>query len=137
MIDLDSANHTNRELELMLEGKKPLAIFCDEITSLPHEEIIPEERFRPHVEAGLFVRGEKTFNGGFHPGLGRDAQIKYVLFALVAEAWRIPAFILVHGVSMSSPRHTEEVERIESALLGYTEEEIDGWCRHLFGGNAT
>ena len=136
MIDLAAANHTNRELELMLAGKKPLAIFYDEISVLPHEEIIPEERFRPHVEAGLFVRGEKTFKGAFHPGLGRDAQIKYVLFARASEAWRIPAFILVHGVSMNASRHTEEVERIESALLGYTKEEIDEWCKYQFSGEA-
>lgn len=136
MIDLEAANHTNRELELMLAGTKPLAIFYDEISVLPNEEVIPEERFRPYVEAGQFVRDEKIFGGRFHPGLGREAQIKYVLFARASEAWRIPAFILVHGVSMQAPRHTEEVERIESALLGYTDEEIDAWCAHQFPRNA-
>jgi hypothetical protein len=98
MIDLIAANHTNRELEVMLEGRKPLAFFCDEINVLPHEEIIPEERFRPYVESGRFVREEIVLNGGFNPRLGRDDQIKYVFFALKEEAWRIPAFILAYKV---------------------------------------
>jgi hypothetical protein len=136
MIDLEAANHTNRELELMLAGTKPLSIFHDEISFLPNEEIIPEEQFRPYVDAGYFVRGEETFKGSFHSGLGRDVQIKYVLFARSAEAWRIPAFILVHGVSMQAKRHTEEIERIESSLLGYTNEEIDAWCIRQFPGSA-
>jgi len=45
VVDLKAANHTNRELELMLAGKKPLAWFYDEISVLPHEKIIPEARF--------------------------------------------------------------------------------------------
>jgi hypothetical protein len=40
----------------MLEGKKPLAFFRDEIGFLPREEIIPEERFRPYVECRLSGR---------------------------------------------------------------------------------
>jgi hypothetical protein len=34
-------------------------------------------------------------------------------------------------------RKTDEgIERIESALLGYTDEEIDAWCKHRFGSRA-
>ena len=135
MIDLQAINHTNRELELMLEGRKPLAVFCDEISVLPHEEIIPEERFRPYVESGIFVRGEGEFNGGFHSGLGRDAIIRYVLFAKKDEAWRIPAYLLMRKVFYKL-RYTEELERIESELLGYEDHEIDAWCDHVFRRNA-
>jgi hypothetical protein len=49
MIDLQAANHTNRELELMLAGRKPLAWFYGEISGLPNEGIIPESRFGPHA----------------------------------------------------------------------------------------
>jgi hypothetical protein len=62
-IDLASANHTNRELELTLEGKKPLAFFRDEIGFLPREEIIPEERFRPYVECRLSGRLDWSLSG--------------------------------------------------------------------------
>jgi hypothetical protein len=78
MIDLAAASHTNRELELMLDRRKPLAVFYDEISCLPHDEIIPEERFRPYVEEGLFVRAETILNFGFDVSLGRDMQVKYV-----------------------------------------------------------
>jgi hypothetical protein len=137
MVDLRAANHTNRELELMLAGKKPLAMFYDEIGGLPNEEIIPEEHFRPYVEAGRFVRDEVVYNQGFHAGLGRDAQIKYVFFALAEEAWRIPALRLVQSVFRRTGRHTEEIERMESSLLGYTAEEVDAWCDHQFRNRRT
>jgi hypothetical protein len=29
-------------------------------------------------------------------------------------------------------RHTKELERIQSELLGYTAEEFDAWCTHQF-----
>lgn len=133
MIDLNAANHTNRELELMLAGKKPLAMFCDEISVLPHEDIIPEGKFCPYLRNGLFVRGEETYTGTFHPGLKRNVRIKYVFFALAEEAWRIPAlsFLLRVRYRMDS-WHSEEMERMESFLLGYTDEEIDAWCDHCF-----
>ena len=116
----------------MLLGRKPLSVFCDEISVLPNEEIIPEERFRPYVETGRFVREETVLVGEYHPTLGRDVRLRYVLFALRAEAWRIPAFLLAQDVRRRMGRHSEDIERFESSLLGYTPEEIDAWCNHLF-----
>lgn len=133
MIDLQAANHTNRELELMLEGKKPLAMFYDEISCLPHEEIIPEAKFEPYVKSGLFARGQETYEDDFHSGLGRNAQIKYVFFAVAAEAWRIPALSLLLRVRYQNKSHqSEDMERMESLLLGYTNEEVDAWCDFRF-----
>ncbi len=128
-----AANQTNRELELMLAGRKPLAVFCDEISCLPCEQIIPEERFRPYVESGVFVRDEVLYEGDYLPELGRKAVWKYVFFAVQEEEWRIPAFRLSQRVFHRTGRHTEQLERIQSELLGYTTEEIDAWCNHLFG----
>jgi hypothetical protein len=138
MIDLEAANHTNRELELMLAGKKPLAMFFDETSVLPNEEIIPDEKFTPYVSNGLFVRGEETYTGAFHSGLNRNEQIKYVFFALVEEAWRIPALSLLLRVRYRmNSWQSEEVERMEGFLLGYTDEEVDAWCDHRFAGTPT
>jgi hypothetical protein len=47
----------------MLEGKKPLAMFADEISVLPNEIVIPEKDFAPHVESGLIVREEFELPG--------------------------------------------------------------------------
>jgi hypothetical protein len=138
MLDIKATNHTGRELELMLSGRKPLAMFFDEVSFLPDEEIIPEESFRPFVESGQVVRGEVTTEGEFHPKLGRNVLVRYVLFALAAEAWRIPAmalFLRVRG--QSNVFGSEGFERIECALLGYTKEETDAWCEHRFGRSSS
>jgi hypothetical protein len=58
-------------------------------------------------------------------------QVKYVFFSLSTEAWRIPAFILVKTVALQTQRNSEEMERLESMLLGYTQEEVDAWCNHM------
>jgi hypothetical protein len=133
MIDLEAANHTNQELQLMLAGRKPLSMFYDEVSVLPHEDIIPEERFSPHVASGLFVRGEETYTGCFHTGLNRNEQIKYVFFALAKDAWRIPAISLLLRIRYKTGNwQSEEFERMEGCLLGYTDEEVDAWCDHRF-----
>lgn len=119
----------------MLLGRKPLALFYEEIGFLPDEEIIPEVSFRPFVESGQFVRGVATIDGDFHPKLGRNLVMHYVFFALAAEAWRIPAMAQFLRVRAHSKIFgSEGFERIECALLGYTEEETDAWCEHRFRG---
>lgn len=133
MVNLQAANHTNRELELMLAGCKPLSMFYDEIGVLPHEGIIPEERFAPYVISGVFVRGEATFTGRFVASLNRDERIKYVFFATASQAWRIPAISLLLRIRYQTGNwQSEEFERMEASLLGYTDEEVDAWCDHRF-----
>lgn len=58
MSELPYTVHTGRELELMLAGTKPLAVFFDQYPDEPCEKIIPENAFRPHVEAGKFEQRE-------------------------------------------------------------------------------
>jgi hypothetical protein len=130
MIDLAPANHTGRELELMLAGKKPLAMFYADIRWLPNEEIIPEERFARHVNTGEFVRGETEIPGPYHPVWKRDIRTKFVFYALKDEAWRIPAMILAINVQgkVSGPGPNEALDRITGALLGYSDEEVDAYC---------
>ena len=132
MIDLKTANHTNRELELMLAGKKPLAMFSEEISFLPDEEFIPEERFSAYVKTGEFVRGETLVAGPYSEKLDRETEIKYVFFALKDEAWRIDAMAILVEQWAKTNEWNETCERIESALLGYTDEEIDAWCKKSF-----
>lgn len=128
MIDLAAANHTGRELELMLAGKKPLAMFYAEIGELPHEELIPEERFAPYVNSGEFVRGETILEGAYHPIWKRNVKVKYVFFALKNEAWRIPAMMLVRTTQLKTTAPDITCERLTGTLLGYTEAEIDAHC---------
>lgn len=117
-------NHTGRELELMLEGKKPLAMFYAEVGELPDEELIPEDAFAPFVDSGQFVRGETIEEGQYHPKLKRNVRVKYVFFALKVETWRIDAMKLLKLESGRSG-WSETCERMEGSLLGYTNEEND------------
>jgi hypothetical protein len=86
VIDLMSANHTGRELELMLTGKKPLAMFYAFLEELPNEALIPEELFAKHVFSGKLIRGETILIQEPNQKLKEAAQLKYVFFALENEA---------------------------------------------------
>ncbi len=132
MVDLKEANHTGRELELMLAGHKPLSVFYAEVSELPDHRLIPERDFAAYVADGTFVRSESEFDGGFSEKLGRTARIRYVFFASSAERWRIPAFELLLRIRHAHRVHNEAMERYECALLGYTDEETDAWCDHQF-----
>ena len=48
-----------------------------------------------------------------------------MLFAVRDEAWRIPAFLLTQRVFYRTRTYTEQIERMQSELLGYTTEEIE------------
>ena len=52
--------HSNRELALMLDGKKPLAVFCGMYPPSPDIKEIPERLFDPHVALGRFVKRERV-----------------------------------------------------------------------------
>ncbi len=131
MIDLAAANHSGRELSLMLSGSKPLAMFYAELSELPDEDFIPEEAFRAHVLAGRFVREEFILEAGYAESLGRTALIKYVLFAQSSEAWRIPAMrLLKESFRKARCPWNDALERIEGTLLGYTDEEMTAWISH-------
>ncbi len=80
MIDLKAANHTNRELDLMLQRKKPLAMFMDEQSFYPDDEIFPETQFLPYVQSGQFVHYTTVIQGEYVPALGREAQWKYLFY---------------------------------------------------------
>ena len=118
----------------MVSGTKPLAMFYAYVSELPDERLIPEESFSPHVKAGRFVRNEIVIEGLDHlPPSEKNTPIKYVFFATTQEAWRIPAMILLkRSFRNSSYKWNETLERMESALLGYTDEEIDAWCKSRF-----
>ena len=124
MTELSGTSHTGRELALMLEGIKPLAVFCAEVGELPDEDLIPEQRFSPYVSSGQFVQGEMIDEGQYHRNLKRNVRLKYVFFALKAEAWRIEAMKLLKRESGKSG-WSETCERMEGSLLGYTDEEND------------
>jgi hypothetical protein len=120
-LDLSAAGHTGKELELMLAGRKPLALFYDDADD--PLGAIPEALFEPHVAAGAFVKGELVQELA-DPELGTRARVRYVLYALAAEHWRVPAALLAIRTRMQVNALADEgLERLLCALLGYSDEE--------------
>ena len=116
--------HTGVELELMLQGKKPLAAFCDALASSFDEAIIPEQAFAPHVDSGRFTKRVSIV--GEQPN-----QLRRVLYALPREAWRIDAYLMMWNIAERSGWN-ETLERMEGRLLGYEDWQCDFHIQNRF-----
>ena len=118
--DLPYQTHTYRELILMLAGSKPLAAFCGEYPPNINFEEIPVRLFDPFVEMGRFVKREYVEPLRNERILG----MRWVLYSLPSEVWRIDAFILLKHTA-SKTGWNEGFERMEGSLLGYAEWQND------------
>ncbi len=118
--------HTNRELALMLSGKKPLAVFSEAYPSYPDLELIPEAAFEPHTRASFLVKREYILSEN-------DRQTRMVLYATPAEAWRIEAYILLKQTALKTG-WSEGFEYIEGSLLGYEDWQNDIYIERIFRG---
>lgn len=113
--------HDDRELELMLAGKKPLAMFYEAVT-LPISDFYPEEDFLPHVAAGRLIRRDEIYQNLNHP-----IAALYVYYALPGEEWRIDEMHALQLKSHAGGPWTKDDERRTGFLLGYSEDEIQAW----------
>lgn len=108
--------HTNFELALMLDGRKPFAMFSDEESSWIPKEI--RAYFRPYVDKGAIIERVEPFVEG-------KFRLVRILYALPKEEWRFDAY-----TELMSERHwTDESEYRLGRLLGYTEEQCQWWIR--------
>lgn len=109
--------HTNRELGLMLAGKKPLAMFVDGEGRFPDVVLRYLRLFDRHIALGRLVRRD-------HFSRVNSSYVSHrVLFALPSEAWRIDAMIQLK----ESQQWSREQERREGELLGYDNWMNDHW----------
>jgi hypothetical protein len=132
--DLPYLVHTGRELELMLLGVKPLAVFYDSYPEEPCEEIIPENAFQPYVEAGSFEKRE-YIRFLDKPPPATHSHVKgnrYVIYSIPEERWRIDAYIEMKEQSRVLG-WSEEFERREGFLYGYEDWQTDAWITYLLG----
>jgi len=117
--------HTNRELGLMLRGKKPLAVFADFEGFFPTCVLRYLRMFDRHVLAGRFI---KWAHREYREIRGARQELVTILYAQPSEEWRIDEMLNLR-------RHfadwTNELERREGELLGYTDEQNENWLiRH-------
>jgi len=112
--------HEERELELMLKGTKPLAMFSDII---PSAFVFPDADFEPHVTAGRLVQKEfwtKTSDG--------QHDVRYLFYALPGEEWRIEeAFELCAKGQAADAAEVEADEARMGFLLGYSDAEVQAF----------
>jgi hypothetical protein len=93
--------HTGRELEMMLQGRKPLSVFSDLIVDHQCEENGKDEGLEQYVRSGSFVMHEVVETWNDQPTVERPLVTgrRTRLFAMKDEAWRIPAYLLFKRVS--------------------------------------
>lgn len=121
--------HTAYELALMLEGRKPFAVFSD---TDPCERLDDHmRRFDPFVAEGRLIRRRLRVPMQ-KPWRAPDGAVldhwQRIYYALPGEEWRIDAYILLWDV-MERAGWNEALERFEGSLLGYEDWQNDWWLR--------
>lgn len=122
--------HTGFELALMLDGRKPLAVFNDRYPSVWFDELI--SRFDPYVADGRFVRRiiDHTLD---ETRLASDGVVvemmREVYVAARGEEWRIEAFLLLRQIAHKIGWN-DTLERLEGSLLGYEDWQNDWWLKN-------
>jgi len=131
--DLPYLVHTGRELALMLEGRKPLAVFSGVYPAVPDREDIPERLFDSHVVAGTFVKRERIFppTQAAESVGKRRPETRMVLYALPQHEWRIEAYLLLRDTAAKAGWN-EGFERMEGSLLGYTDWQNDIFIEQVY-----
>lgn len=116
--------HTNFELPLMLEGRKPLAVFCHCYPSDWFDELL--KPFEPFVASGQILR--RIVDTPMPHRKQREPNLdglRDVLFALPEQEWRIDAYI--KNILNRTRDWDDHLERLQGSLLGYEDWENDWW----------
>ena len=110
--------HTGRELLLMLEGKKPIAVF-----SSPEE--MGDQPFQEYVDRGYLELHEfrvKTKDGEY---------MNYLAYTRIDEGWRAGIFAILKDAGVKSG-WSEGMERIEGRILGYEDWQNDVFIERCY-----
>jgi hypothetical protein len=116
--------HTNRELILMLAGKKPLAVFSEVIPEDVGLDLIPEQYFAKYVDSGRFVTREVFL-------YFEERTVRTVFYTYPGDSWRIDAYLLMKKVAKKTG-WSEGFERMEGVLLGYEDWQNDAYIENFF-----
>lgn len=125
--------HTNFELPLMLEGRKPFAILSDCYPSEWFDEALAP--FEPFVESGQLIR--RIIDMPLPELKQRRPELdglRKVYFALPGEEWRIDEYIA--SIENRTRDWDDELERLQGSLFGYEDWQNDWWIERIARGRA-
>lgn len=113
--------HNDRELELMLAGTKPMAMFSDAVHV---SDYFPEADFAPHVESGKIIRVEEIIPRPPY-------EMRYLFFALPGEEWRIEeALVMCCNLCIGTVADHDSDSARMGELLGYSAQDIAAFLAH-------
>jgi hypothetical protein len=113
-----TASHNGRELHLMLEGKKPMAVF----SKLAGEkfDIYDGQEFKKFVESGIIIKRRFfVYNNVI------KSNLIYTVFFIPGNEWRF--FCYKNLVKSMIDSWSIEKEAIYSLLLGYKFVEVKSY----------
>lgn len=119
--------HEGKELELILDGQKHLAIFHDIVPDHGQiaEKIIPDQAYAPYVVSGKFIRKQKDFT------VKKSGDtIRVVCFSTPDQTWRIDTVFWIKKQTYSGylfPHNADDI--MLGKLLGYTEKDIEDFIK--------
>lgn len=114
--------HNDRELELMLAGTKPMAMFSDAVHV---SDYFPEADFAPHVKSGRIIRAQEII-----PRPPYD--MRYLFYALPGEEWRIEeALVMCRNLCAGTAADQDADSARIGELLGYSAKDIAAFMLHL------
>lgn len=117
--------HEGKELDLMLAGEKPLAMFSDIVGSGYRW---PDAAFEPYVLSGTLIKQEFFENTPDEKYVAR-----YLYYALPSETWRIKE---AHNLNLQALNDiggdSISICKYIGYLLGYKKEDIEVFLDHLF-----
>lgn len=120
----DPSVHTNRELELMLQGKKPMAVFSGVYPNRIGAALYADQPFEEYVAKGVINRTLKVRRVE-NPNTAIEVYaLMRDYYTLPGEEWRIEEYEKL----WDEPKWTFKKERREGELLGYSDDEND---RHI------
>lgn len=111
--------HNNKELELMLAGKKPLSVF-ESLDPTCEQKIFPEVVFDQYVAAlQLFKKVQFIAPGQ-----------RIVLYATDGNQWRMDAYVFLMDAARGE-KWTASFELLQGLLLGYSKAETEIYIQYL------
>lgn len=108
--------HEGRELELLLSGEKPIALFYEEV---------PDE-FLSHLNSGNLKKIMKTF-----PTQHANKTITFFLIYKNAPESHLNELLSILDQSLRQKGFQPTIERRIGQLLGYREIDIEYYLNHI------